>query len=545
MRDSEESKSIEQVIAEYVEAADAGQPQRAEEVLRRYPEYAEQLADFFQIHEHFEEATSEFKAPTRSSGSSAEFALNIENTSQSGPPAFIGEYEILEEINRGGMGVVYKAKDQKLGRVVALKLIRSGELASAEEKQRFLSEAEAAASLTHPGIVPIYNVGTIHGLAFYTMAFIEGRSLAEVVEEGAMDAEDALRVIHRLCAALEHAHRKGVFHRDLKPANVLIDSNGQPIIIDFGLAKMAHRDTSLTATGQILGTPAYIAPEHAMGQANQSGPVADVYATGAILYCLCTGRPPFVGPTPFDILVQVLDSYPPKPSKLNKRISKNVDHVCLRALAKEPAERYQSAPELADDLQRILTGVPLERVQENPLRRIHNWWRREPILVAHVAAIGVTTAIVAIAHYLRGEESTLFPYRMILLVSWILASLGLQYWVHRAARRGAAVVTWLAVDVAIYTTLITFADPPRSMLMIGYPMMVVASSLFYQRRFVICMTSLCVFGFLLLGWFFPLDDFVKPDFSAIFVTGLIVICLCMVAMINRVRGMSRFYEQPN
>ncbi len=559
MSDPSDKKSIEQVIAQFVQDDEQGGAS-PEDLVRQYPEYADELREFFELHQRLTSQSSS-TAPVSQAASQSTIALPAGDDHVRSPlssdlgdfgsslvnqlPKHFGDYEILEEIDRGGMGVVYRARHLQLGRIVALKLIRSGELASAEEVERFLGEAEAAAALTHPGIVPIYEVGTLHGLVFYTMAYIDGSSLSELVARGGMDPTQAVRIVHKLCDALQYAHQQGVYHRDLKPANVLVNAEGQPVIIDFGLAKLAYRDQSLTTTGQILGTPAYMAPEQASGRNEDIGPAADIYSLGAILYCLCAGQPAFSGPTPFDVLIQVLERRPPAPSKLNKRVDRQLDHVCLRSLEKDPADRYASASELAADLQRLLSDQPIETAQESFMERIYHWWQREPILVAHVLGIGATTIIVAVAYVLRGEQTAHFRYRMLLLFAWLFASLVLQVCVHRVRWRQAAIVSWLTLDVTIFTTLIAFADQPRSMLLIGFPMMVVASSLFFQRRFVILTTALSAVGFVLLGWVFPEDDFVKWDFSAIFVCGLLVISLCMLAMIRRFRGLSRFYDESN
>ncbi|MEZ6138425.1 MAG: serine/threonine-protein kinase [Pirellulaceae bacterium] len=540
------SKTLEQVLAEVVQSCEVGRPLQAEELYRVYPQYAAELAEFLAANERFMVAAAAARTelasiPVESSQDDSTASIAVGESLALHPPRIFGEYEIVEEIDRGGMGVVYKAVHVHLGRTVALKLIRSGELASEEEKERFRSEAEAAAALTHPGIVPIYEVGTLHGLIYYTMAYIEGSSLADVVSRGAMSPEDAIRIVHSLSLAVDFAHRNGVFHRDLKPANVIIDPHGQPVIIDFGLAKIAHRDSSVTTTGQILGTPAYMAPEQATGKASL-GPNADVYSLGAILFCLCSGQPPFDGPTPFDVLLQVLDREPPNLPRLNRKVSRELDYVCHKALEKEPAKRYPSAVDLAADLQRLLRGDPIERPTPQWTERLETWWRREPILASHVIGIGATTAIVGASHIIRNQESTQYPFRMGLLLLWFMASFALQYWVVRARWRDVACMTWATVDVVLYTTLIAFADPPRLMLLIGYPMMIVASSLFYRNRFVIFMTSLCMLGFLSLAVLAPRDEFLRVDFCAIYLLGMGVICLTLLAIIRRVRGMSTFYD---
>lgn len=545
MADQPEDPSLEQVIAEIVEADERGDALDPEQVLAKYPQYEMELREFLELHGQLSDTNPPASSTHLGVESQRLARSELSSSLAINPPREFGDYEILSEIDRGGMGVVYKARHRRLSRLVALKLIRSGELASAEEVERFLSEAEAAAALSHPGIVPIYEVGTLHGLVFYTMAYIEGQSLAGVVAEGALDPIEAARIVHKLCDAVQYAHEEGVYHRDLKPANVLINANGHPVIIDFGLAKFAHRDNALTATGQILGTPAYMAPEQATGRASDIGPESDVYSMGAILYFLCAGQPVFSGPSPFDVLIQVLDRRPPAPSKFNKHIDRQFDHICLKSLEKKRSDRYPSARALAGDLHRILTDQPVDTGYKSAWQRVQNWWQREPILAAHIVGIGVTTLIVAVAYNLRGEISTQFRYRMLLLVSWLVMSVGLQYWVYLARWRDFAILSWLFIDVTIFTTLIAFADEPRSMLLIGYPMMVVASSLFYQRKYAIVTTVLCSVGFALLGWLFPKDDFVKPDFSAIFICGLIVINLCVLAMIRKFRGLSRFYEDSN
>lgn len=534
-----ESKSIEQIIAEFMLAAEEGQPQSPNQLVARYPSHANELKAFFEVHEQFSG-----KSDARQVREQAEATRQAaqESSIASNPPRFLADYEILEEIDRGGMGVVYKAKDQKLKRIVALKLIRSGELASEEEVQRFMSEAEAAAALSHPGIVPIFEVGTWNGLVYYTMAYIEGQSLAALATESPLKANEAIKIVHRLCSAIAYAHESGVYHRDLKPANVLINEAGQPVIIDFGLAKVVASDQSLTATGQILGTPAYMTPEHASGKEKAIGPSADVYALGAILYFLNTGQAAFSGPTPVDVLMQVLSRRPAKPSKLNKNVSSELDWVCLRSLEKEPAERYQTAADLAADLQRLLQGEPIESPKESLALRLTKWWQREPILAAHTLGIGVTTIIVCVSYMLRSEYSEHFYYRMGLLLIWLSGSFFLQSWVDLARWRDAAIYSWLCVDALIYTVLIAFAEPPRSLLLIGYPMMIVSSAMYYQRRFLFAKSVLCLVAYSTLCWLYQGDIFDKPDFAAIFLCGLIVITLCMHVMINRIRGLSRFYE---
>ena len=550
-------KTLEQVIAEFMQATEAVDAQTPVEdqqghleelkktTLAAHPEFGDELIEFFTMHSTLcNDSRSAAEVTGESSDSLVLDHIPSANDSSllNSLPRILGDYEILEEIDRGGMGIVFKARHQKLDRIVALKLIRSGELASEQEVERFFSEARAAAALSHSGIVQIYEVGTWNGLVFYTMEYIEGKSLAESLQDGPLDPMDAARIVRKLCGAVEFAHRSGVYHRDLKPANVLINEKGEPVIIDFGLAKNVHQDQSLTATGQILGTPAYMAPEHASGRVKEVGSSADVYALGAILYCLCAGQPAFSGPTPFDVLLQVLDRRPARPSKFNRKVTRSLDFICLRMLEKNPSERYRSLREFAADLQHVLAGEPIDLPQESAVQQIQKWWQREPSLASHVAGIGTTLIIVVLAYWMREEKSILFSYRVALLVAWMVVSALLQYCVNLEKWRHAAIYTWLGLDTFMITTLIAFASPPRAMLLIGYPMLLVASSLFYQRRFVITTTITSILGLLILAWQFPKEDFTKPDFTSIFLSGLVVVALCLLAMIRRIRGLSQFYE---
>ena len=225
-----------------------------------------------------------------------------------------GDYELIRELARGGMGVVFQARQVSLNRIVALKMILSGQLALEAEVRRFYVEAEAAASLDHPGIVPIFEVGQHEGQHYFSMGFVEGQSLAQKVVNGPLPIREAAALVQQIAQAVHYAHEQGVIHRDLKPANVLLDAQGRPRVTDFGLAKKVQSDNGLTANGQIMGTPSYMPPEQAAGQHDRVGPPADVYALGATLYCLVTGRPPFQSSSAVDTLLQVLEQQPVPPA---------------------------------------------------------------------------------------------------------------------------------------------------------------------------------------------------------------------------------------
>ncbi len=251
-----------------------------------------------------------------------------------------GDYELLGEIARGGMGVVYRALQKKANRIVALKMILSGQLASVEEVQRFRSEAEAAALLDHPNIVPVFDVGQHEGRHYFSMGYVEGDRLSDRLHDGPLPPPEAARLVKSVTAAIACAHDHGVIHRDLKPSNVLLDRNGSPRVTDFGLAKQVGSDSNLTATGQVMGTPSYMPPEQAAGDLSRIDVRSDVYSLGAILYTLVTGRPPFQAAQMVETLRQVIDDDPVEPRVLNPAVDPDLETICLKCLEKEPSRRY-------------------------------------------------------------------------------------------------------------------------------------------------------------------------------------------------------------
>jgi len=271
-------------------------------------------------------------------------------------------YDLLQEIGRGAMGVVYKAWDPRLKRLVALKVLLGGEHASAVDLARFRSEARAAAGLEHRNIVPVYQVGECAGRAYFSMKYVEGTTLAEKVRQGPVPPREAARLIGLTARAVELAHQRGILHRDLKPSNVLLDEDAQPVITDFGLAKRTWSEPgasaagNLTATGAIVGTPSYMAPEQAAALSGTVGPASDVYSLGAVLYELLTGRPPFQAASAVDVLFMVRSEEALRPRLLNPGIDPDLELICLKCLEKRPAHRYASAAKLADDLQAFLNG---------------------------------------------------------------------------------------------------------------------------------------------------------------------------------------------
>jgi tetratricopeptide (TPR) repeat protein len=315
----------------------------------------------------------------------------------SAPPLLaFNDYELLEEIARGGMGVVYRARQIGLNRPVAVKMILGGHLANAAEMQRFRAEAETAAQLHHPNIVAIHEVGEHEGQPFFSMELVAGRNLAQVVRDEPLPSRKAAAYLKTISEAVQYAHSRGVLHRDLKPSNILIDENDQPRITDFGLAKRLEGDASLTITGQVLGSPSFIPPEQAAGRKDEIGPPSDVYSLGAILYHLLTGRPPFVAETLPQTLRMVTESEPVSPRLLNASVPRDLETISLKCLEKDPRRRYGTARELAEELERFLRDEPILARPIGAAARLMRWCRRNPRLARTATAALLLFIIVLI-----------------------------------------------------------------------------------------------------------------------------------------------------
>jgi WD40 repeat protein len=380
--ETEWEERLQEAVLAYEQAVDAGRKPDAREFLERYPDVAGELAKFLADQDQL----SPLIAPLRALAPPS-----------AGLPRFPG-YEVLEEVARGGMGVVYKARQISPPRIVAMKCIRDSHLAgSPAEVRRFLLEAENAARLDHPHIVPIYEVGEHEGQRFFSMKFIEGGSLAQAQPGPVRDQRAVARLLAVVARAVHHAHQRGILHRDLKPANILLDTRGQPHVTDFGLAKRVETaggpsgDSVLTLPGVILGTANYMAPEQATAEKVLSTAV-DIYGLGAILYQLLTGRPPFQGDNLLDVLLQARQAEPAPPRNLRPRVDRDLEAICLKCLEKQPSRRYGSAEALAVDLERFSDGRPITVRPAGALERAFKWAKRRPAVAALSAAVVLLAA---------------------------------------------------------------------------------------------------------------------------------------------------------
>jgi serine/threonine-protein kinase len=439
------------ILSDLMERARQGTAVDIETVVVQHPAFAAELRELWatvQIADDLGSGTADTLIPD---GRPFEPVLG-------GLPRQFGDYELLEEIGRGGMGVVYKARQISLDRLVALKLILRGEFASPADLERFRVEASSAARLEHPHIVPVYQVGEFEGQPFFTMKYITGTTLARQLADGPLGPTETARLLEPVCQAVAFAHQRGVLHRDLKPSNILIDEAGQPHVSDFGLAKRLTKPDDgsasarlLTQTGDIIGTPSYISPEQAAGNRGEVGPASDVYSLGAVLYQCLTGRPPFQAASSIDTLLMVLEQDPPLPRTINPKVDADLEMIALKCLQKPSDLRYATAGALGEDLRAYLSNEPISARSTNLgqlvsrlLRETHhapvleNWgvlWMWHSVVLV---VLCVTTNV-----FQHLGVTTVKPY----MALWVLG-LGLWAFAFWAMRRRSGPITFVERQIA-------------------------------------------------------------------------------------------------
>lgn len=418
-KQSQIDSSLDQIIADYLKAVDAKRSPNVEAILARHEQWRAELEEFFAAQEKVAQWTDPLQALCAGPCTlQDQQTLGADDFGPSGQVhaegATIGDYELIAEIARGGMGVVYRARQMRANRVVALKMILAGNLATATDVQRLRAEAEAAARLDHPHIVPIYEVGQHEGRHYFTMKLIEGRNLAQTAAAGLAstigrnEQRQAAVLVAKVARAVHYAHQRGILHRDLKPANILVDAQGEPHVTDFGLAKRVEDvldaagtlPPALTQTGAIVGTPSYMAPEQASGRGVLTT-AADTYSLGAVLFELLTGQPPFAGERPLEIAMQVVQKEPPRPRTLNTSLDYDLETISLKCLEKDPNRRYASAQALADDLERWLAGEPILGRRTTRRERTWKWIKRHKFTSSLLGLTGgAAAALIVLASIL-------------------------------------------------------------------------------------------------------------------------------------------------
>lgn len=431
------------LLTSLMDSMAAGTILNLEETCEANPEFADELRELWGT-----------IVVTNAAGSKSQLGIGDDSDTPAHTlslPYDLGDYVLHKEIGRGGMGIVYRASRKSDNRTVAVKMILSGDFASEAERQRFYAEANAAAQLDHPQIATIYEIGQHQGMPFYCMQYIEGQTLSQRLTSGPLPTRRASAMLQKICDAIQYAHQQGVLHRDIKPSNILIDEDGQPFIVDFGLAKQTSSQNTLTKSGAILGTPSYMSPEQAAGARSQVDAATDIYALGAMLYHMITGRPPFVGESPVDTLLMVIEQDPINPRVLNPRIHRDLEGIVLRCLQKPKDLRYVSAQGLSEDLAAFQNGQPVSaregrfaQLVGNLLRETHhagvleNWGL---LWMWHSLVLVVASFVTHIVYVIYEHEGQYY------VIMW---TLGFSIWagVFWRIRRRMGPVTFVERQIA-------------------------------------------------------------------------------------------------
>ena len=470
-------------------------------------------------------------------------------------PKRLGNYDLLEVLGQGGMGVVYRAVlyvDDAPFREVALKLIRIdqwfgvADARSSELIARFREEARNAAQLKHPNITRVYDVGQLDGLDYFSMELIAGTDLTQLMENRPLSFTKIAETLISVAQAIAYAHDLGIVHRDLKPSNILIDIQGKPYIADFGLAKSTTSSSDLTHTGQILGTPGYMAPEQAAGEYRHVGPSADIYGLGGLLYFCLTAQAPFVAVNILDALVQVLERDPIPPRILKPTVPRSLELICMRCLEKKAENRYATPMEVAEDLDRFLNGLPTQAQAPTIIERLRRFGRRSPVISIHLGALGLMLLLGQVQFATGNGATTLNVHLEVtfVMLAWIAMSVFCGFLTGIKKWESIAATFWLCADAVFLTVLIAkLSDPninPPGTLLIGYPMIVVGGGMFFQARMVILVTIASMLSF--VGLLVLESDPSSPFRNAVFLILLACIGICSLHHVRRFRRLNDYVE---
>ncbi len=477
-------------------------------------------------------------------------SLEFQQPSNNGPEAFpdsqqFGRYWLIDELGRGGMGVVHKAWQSDLDRFVAIKMILHSHLASADQVRRFYAEARSAGRLRHPNIVGIHEVGEVAGQPFFAMDYIEGLSLTQLIDDRPLPFDKAAAIVADVAKAVQFLHDNDILHRDLKPSNILIDGNGTPYVTDFGLAKMLSdsSDSGQTQSGTIIGTPSYMAPEQAAGRMSQISALSDVYSLGAILYELLCGRPPFRQANVLDTLVDVLEGEPTLICQICREVPEELQVICHRCLEKDPHARFESAGQLAEELERYLRREPIQSKSSGLVSRVKRWGRREPALAARW--IGVILALIVLqVNYVSATDIPVARHAWIMgvLGFWGVSAFVFQKMLHRDHLADLTRFLWSGTEVVLLTLVLAATQGPFGPLLVAYPALVTCSGLFFRVRLVLFTTLIAILGVIALLTF---RSDAAPEHLHYTVIFLFATLLqgCMVAFqVYRVRILSRHFD---
>ncbi len=514
--ESERERQLDAIIAEYYCSVEKGVAPNQEHFISRHLDFQQELKEFFAdlgMFAHSERSVVE--SPTEVQTITDSMSQRRSLAAGAVIRHFAG-YEILEEIGRGGMGVVYKAHQLSPDRLVALKLLRLGRFATEIDVQRFAAEVDAIAKLEHPNIVSIYEIGSHHGEHFFTMQLVQGSRFDEYLASDQCDRLEALDIFLKICDAVAHCHDHGIIHRDLKPSNILLDEKRTAKLSDFGLAKHLEKETDLTRTGDLLGTPGFMAPE----QADGSTPTAidrraDVYSLGAILYKILTGH------SPIDLaevnlagaIQRIRSNEIVAPRSIDRWIPRDLETICMKCLDVRPAHRYQNARELAEEMRRYADREPIAARPISRAKRLLRWSRQQPGLAVTWLSVPVLYLYHLAVLYLlddvnlpEGREEWFNKVATVVVLVWVIGAYGFQKLL--LSTRGARwpLFGWVTMEVALLTYLLSTGWAAKSPLVVMYPVLVAASVLRFQPVLVAYVTFLCVVAYSFLVWRALVDD---------------------------------------